>query len=177
MPQSRSIRKATVADASACRAIYAPYVTDTAVTFEVDVPTETEMARRIETALQRHTWLVLESEGSDEVLGYAYAGTYRPRAAYRFACETSVYLAQGAGGTGAGRFLYQRLLDTLTDLGFVTAVAGMTLPNPASVGLHQGLGFTSIGTFQRVGYKFGGWHDVAWMQRGLAAPESVGAQP
>jgi phosphinothricin acetyltransferase len=130
------IRPATPADADACAAIYAPYVTDTAITFETEVPTSEEMAGRIATAI---AWVVAEDE--DRVTGYAYAGRFHPRAAYRWACEVSVYLEPGRRRTGAGRALYDVLLRDLADRGYRMAIAGMTLPNPASEGLHRDLGY------------------------------------
>ncbi|MBE2318644.1 N-acetyltransferase [Solirubrobacter sp. CPCC 204708] len=153
------VRQATADDAPACAAIYAPYVTDTAVSFELEPPDAHEMARRIAAA---HAWLVLEDEG--RVVGYAYAGTFHPRAAYRFACETSVYLERGFERRGGGRALYAVLLPLLRERGFTTAIAGMTLPNPGSEGLHRALGFEPVGTYRRVGFKFDAWHDVAWTQ-------------
>lgn len=154
-----------VADASACAAIYAPYVTDTTITFEEVPPAASEFAARIESAQVKHLWLVGEVDG--EIVGYAYAGTYRPRAAYRWSCETSVYLARDQRGAGHGRVLYQGLLDRLSTMGFRTAVAGATLPNDASERLHAALGFEPIGVFRRVGYKFDQWCDVMWVQRDL----------
>jgi phosphinothricin acetyltransferase len=160
------IRDASVGDAEACAAIYAPYVTGTAITFEIDPPTAPEMAGRIASAQASHAWLVLEDDG--RVVGYAYGGPMKPRPAYRWSCEVSVYLELGRRRTGAGRALYEALFDRLTERGFRTAVAGMTLPNDASVGLHKALGFEPIGTYRRVGWKLNGWHDVAWAQRDLA---------
>jgi phosphinothricin acetyltransferase len=157
------VRPATADDAAACAAIYAPYVTDTAVSFELDPPDAEELARRIAAA---HDWLVIEDAGG--VFGYAYAATFHPRAAYRWACEVSVYLELGRRRTGAGRALYEALLPRLTVRGFRTAIAGMTLPNEASVGLHRALGFEPVGTYRRIGYKHGAWHDVAWTQLELA---------
>jgi L-amino acid N-acyltransferase YncA len=154
-----NVRPATLDDAAACAAVYAPYVTDTAVSFELEPPDAAEMARRIEAA---HAWLVLEHEG--EVVGYAYAAPFHPRAAYRFACETSVYLRPGCERRGGGRALYTALLPRLREQGFTTAIAGMTLPNPGSEGLHRALGFEPVGTYRRVGFKFDAWHDVAWTQ-------------
>ena len=156
------VRTATAADAPACAEIYAPYVTETAVSFEEAAPSAEEMARRIETA---HEWLVLEDGG--RVVGYAYAATFHPRAAYRWACEVSVYLARGCERRGGGRALYDVLLARLVERGFRVAIAGMTLPNPGSVALHRAFGFEPVGTYRRIGYKFGAWHDVAWSQRML----------
>lgn len=160
------IRSATPEDAAALRAIYAPYVTQSAVSFEVEVPTVAAFAARIEKALERFTWLVAESEEGS--LGYAYGAAHRERAAYRWSVETSVYLDAPHHRKGVGKRLYAVLLDELTRQGYGTALAGVTLPNPASVGLHLHMGFEVVGTFARVGRKFGQWHDVMWLQRPLA---------
>ncbi|GAB2632723.1 arsinothricin resistance N-acetyltransferase ArsN1 family B [Kribbella swartbergensis] len=160
------IRHASPLDAEACVAIYAPYVTGTAITFETEPPTVEEMAARIESALATHAWMVLEDEG--RVVGYAYAGPMKPRAAYRWSCEVSVYLERGRRRTGGGRALYEALFERLIERGYRTAVAGMTLPNDASVGLHKALGFEPIGTYRDIGWKLGAWHSVAWVQRPLA---------
>lgn len=166
------VRPATPDDAPACAAIYAPYVTGTAVSFESEPPDAGEMADRMAAA---HVWLVLEDEG--EVVGYAYAGTFHARAAYRWACETSVYLRQGFERRGGGRALYAVLLPLLKQRGFTSAIAGMTLPNPGSEGLHRALGFQPVGTYRKVGFKGGAWHDVAWSQLILADPDGTPAEP
>jgi L-amino acid N-acyltransferase YncA len=166
------VREATAADAAACAAIYAPYVTDTAVSFETEPPGPAEMAERIAAA---HEWLVLQDGG--RVVGYAYASRWAPRAAYRWACEVSVYLEPGRRRTGAGRALYDVLLPHLAQRGYRSAIAGMTLPNPASEGLHRALGFEPVGTYRNIGYKFGAWHDVAWTQRVLADDDDPPAEP
>jgi L-amino acid N-acyltransferase YncA len=160
-----TIRDAGPADAAACAAIYAPYVRDTAITFELEPPTAAQVADRIATALRTHAWLVLDDAGT--VAGYAYGTGYRARPAYRWTCEVSVYLELGRRRTGAGRALYEVLLDRLAARGYRTAIGGITLPNPASVGLHAALGFEPAGTVRRVGWKLGGWHDVAFMRRDL----------
>lgn len=173
-----SIRPATGSDAGACLGIYTPYVEGTAVSFEDRPPTLQEMRGRIETALRSHAWVVLEDEGqpSSPTLGYAYAGPYKSRPAYRWACEVSVYVEQGRRRTGAGRALYEDLLARLARRGFRVAVAGMTLPNPASEALHRSLGFEDVGTWRGIGWKLGAWHDVHWMQRSLTgATEAAGA--
>lgn len=169
------VRLATVADAEGCAAVYAPYVTGTAITFEAVAPSVAEMATRIETALRTHAWMVLEDEG--RVVGYAYGGTFNRRAAYRWSCEVSVYLELGRRRTGAGRALYEALFARLVVRGFRTAIAGMTLPNDASVGLHRALGFEPVGVYRRIGYKHDAWHDVAWTQRVLAGGEDPPAEP
>ena len=170
-----TVRDALPADAAACAGIYAPYVTGSAITFEVAPPSAQEMARRIAAAQQAHAWLVLEEAG--EVVGYAYGGPYKERAAYRWACEVSVYLQQGRGGRGGGRALYGALLPRLASRGLRTAVAGMTLPNEASAGLHAAMGFEPVGTYRRIGWKHGTWHDVLWLQVTLSGAQDPPAEP
>jgi L-amino acid N-acyltransferase YncA len=169
------IRDATEHDAAACAAIYAPYVTDTAITFETDVPTPAQMAERIAGALYTHAWLVLTDAG--RVVGYAYGGPYKVRPAYRWSCEVSVYLEPGRRRTGGGSALYRVLFDRLARRGFRTAVAGMTLPNEASVGLHRAMGFEPVGTYRGIGWKHGAWHDVAWTQRAIGTGDDPPAEP
>jgi L-amino acid N-acyltransferase YncA len=159
------VRDASERDAAACAAIYAPYVIDTAITFESEPPSPADMAVRIATALRSHAWVVLEDEG--RIVGYAYGGRFQPRAAYRWACEVSVYVEPGRRRTGSGRHLYEALFRRLAARGFRVAVAGMTLPNDASVGLHRAIGFGPVGTYRGIGFKLGSWHDVAWVQRTL----------
>jgi L-amino acid N-acyltransferase YncA len=169
------VRAASEEDAAACAAIYAPYVRDTAITFELEPPSAAEMAERIAAASRDHAWLVFEEGG--RVVGYAYGSRFHPRAAYRWACEVSVYLELGRRRTGAGRALYEALLARLTERGFRIAVAGTTLPNEASVGLHRAMGFEPVGTYRRIGYKHGAWHDVAWTQLMLASGEGQPREP
>ena len=164
------VRAATEADAAACAAIYAPYVIDSAVTFETVPPTAAQMAERITAAERTHAWLVLEDlEDDGRIVGYAYAGPFKSRPAYRWAGETSIYLETGRRRTGGGRALYEALLPRLTERGYRTAVAGMTLPNEASAGLHRAMGFEPVGTYRRIGWKHGRWHDVGFMQRAIGA--------
>jgi phosphinothricin acetyltransferase len=163
------IRDASAADAAGCAAIYAPYVLDTAVSFESEPPGSAEMAERIAAAVRTHAWLVLEAE--DGITGYAYGGPFKAREAYRWSCEVSVYLERGRLRAGGGRALYTALLARLTDRGYRTAVAGMTLPNDASVGLHRAMGFELVGINTRIGWKHDRWHDVAWMQRCLGTTD------
>jgi len=169
------IRDASDQDGRACAAIYAPYVTDTAITFELNPPSADEMAQRIAAAQCRHAWLVLDVDA--RVVGYAYGTPYKARPAYRWSCEVSVYLELGRRRTGGGRALYTALFDRLAARGYRTLVAGMTLPNDASVGLHHAMGFEPVGTYRRVGWKQGRWHDVAWTQRMLAAGQDPPAEP
>ncbi|ADB35192.1 Phosphinothricin acetyltransferase [Kribbella flavida DSM 17836] len=162
-------------DAAACAAIYAPYVRETAISFELEPPTPAEMAERITAAQSTHAWLVLEDAG--RVVGYAYGGPMKARAAYRWSCEVSVYLESGRRRTGGGRLLYEALFERLAERGYRTAIAGMTLPNDASVGLHRALGFEPIGTYRRIGWKHNAWHDVAWAQRALATGDDPPTEP
>ena len=159
------IRDAVAADAERCAAVYAPYVLDTAISFEEEPPSAEEMARRIAEYQRRHAWLVLEQD--DEVVGYAYGGPFMARAAYQWATAVSVYLDPARHRSGGGRALYEALFDRLAARGHRTALAGIALPNEASVGLHRALGFELAGTYRRVGWKLGRWHDVAWYQRPL----------
>ena len=168
------MRDASAGDAEVCAAIYAPYVTGTAVSFEVDPPTAEEMRQRIADAQRSLAWLVLEVD--DRVVGYAYGGPFKDRAAYRWSCEVSVYLEPGRRRTGGGRALYTALLARLAERGYRTAVAGMTLPNEASVALHRSLGFQTLGTYRRIGWKHGRWHDVTWTQRPIG-PGSLDDDP
>ena len=169
------VRAASERDAAACAAIYAPYVSSTAITFESEPPGAEEMARRIAAAQRSHAWLVLEQDAA--VAGYAYGSRFHARAAYRWACEVSVYVELGRRRTGAGRRLYEELLARLAERGYRVAAAGMTLPNEASVGLHRALGFEHVGTYRRIGFKHGAWHDVAWMQRELASGPDPPPEP
>jgi L-amino acid N-acyltransferase YncA len=154
------IRLVTERDAEQIAAIYAPNVTDTIISFEFEPPTADEMRRRIEVTLRRYPWLVCERQG--RVLGYAYAGAHGSRAAYQWSVDVSVYVHEDARRTGVGRALYGSLFAALDLQGFYNAYAGATLPNPASVGLHEAVGFRLVGVYRGVGYKLGAWHDVVW---------------
>jgi L-amino acid N-acyltransferase YncA len=159
------IRNAGADDAGRIAAIYAPYVRETAISFETEPPTAEEMARRIAEAQRAHAWLVLEQDA--DVVGYAYGGPFMARSAYQWATTVSVYLESGRRRTGGGRALYEALFDRLAARGHRTALAAIALPNEASIGLHRALGFDEAGVYRRVGWKLGRWHDVAWYQRSL----------
>ena len=158
----KNIRSARVSDAGAVRDIYGPSVSDSAASFEVVVPDTAEIERRILDLGGRYPWLVFEGDGN--VLGYAYASPHRTRWAYRWSVDVSAYTRSGMRGRGIGRALYHALFDLLRRQGYVNAYAGITLPNAASVRLHEALGFTPVGTYSRIGFKFGSWHDVAWYE-------------
>jgi phosphinothricin acetyltransferase len=137
------------------------------VTFDLERPTLADWRRRWqEAATLSHPWLVSERHGS--VVGYATAAAFRPKAAYRTTVETTIYIAMDVVGQGLGRPLYERLLHEAASCSFHLATAGITLPNPASVALHERLGFTRVGVFTEVGHKLGAWRDVGWWQRKLA---------
>lgn len=172
------IRLATGADGAAVREIYRPAIESSAISFETAVPTIAEMTARVAAKWPAHPWLVATDDAEVEVLGYAYAGAFAPRAAYQWAVETSVYIAEGSRGRGVGRALYTSLFAVLAVQGYRRAFAGIALPNPASVALHERMGFTPRGVYHRVGWKLGAWHDVGWWQRDLGGdgpPEAVTA--
>ena len=162
-----TIRPASAEDAGAVQAIYAPIVADTSISFEYEPPSVDEMALRIQRTLERLPWLVAEEAG--EVVGYAYASQHAERAAYAWSVDTSVYVAAGWHGKRVGRTLYDELFSALISLGYVSAYAGITLPNVASIALHEASGYVPIGVFPAVGYKFRQWHDVGWWHRVLRA--------
>jgi L-amino acid N-acyltransferase YncA len=158
-------------DADVCAAIYAPFVAGTAISFEAVPPTQAEFAARIERMAATHAFLVAVGDDGT-VAGFAYGCPHRERAAYRWATEVSVYLADGCRGRGIGRALYAELLPRLGRRGYQVALAGVALPNDASLALHRACGFEPVGTFRRIGWKDGGWRDVTWLQLELvpAAP-------
>jgi L-amino acid N-acyltransferase YncA len=153
-------------DAQACAAIYAPYVSDSVASFEEIPPSAGEMSARIRGAL---SWVVAEGDGV--VLGYAYGSRHQSRAAYRWAADVAVYIDAAHQRAGVGRALYTRLLEQLSELGLWTLCAGITQPNDASNGLHRAFGFTPVGTYRRIGWKAGAWHDVLWLQLDLRPGE------
>jgi phosphinothricin acetyltransferase len=158
-------------DAAACAAIYAPFVSDTAVSLEEAPPGERELAERIERISRTHPWLVAEVDG--DVVGYAYACEHRERTSYRWAADATVYIEPAHHRRGIGRALYGALFALLARQGFYVACAGITLPNAASVGLHESLGFTPVGVYRRIGWKAGAWRDVGWWQLQLRDPGSA----
>ena len=162
-------------DAAAVALIYRPAVESTPASFEERAPAASEMAEHMRGTLARTPWLVAEEDGT--VIGYAYAGPHHQRAGYRWSVNISVYVADGHGGRGVGRALYDELLNVLRRQGFVNVYAGIALPNPASVALHEAIGMRRIGVYERVGYKLGAWHDVAWYHLRLADPEGPPPEP
>jgi phosphinothricin acetyltransferase len=159
-----TVRLATPEDAEQVQAIYAPYCY-TPISFELGPPSVEDMRSRLAKVLHQYPWLLCEDGG--EVLGYAYASQHRERPAYRWSVDSTVYVRQGGQRRGVGRALYASLLAVLPLQGYVNTYAGVTLPNPASVGLHEAMGFQPVGVYRQVGFKCGAWHDVAWFQRPL----------
>ncbi len=162
-------------DADAVAAIYRPAVEASIATFEVVPPDAAEMSRRMAAILARTPWLVMDD--GKAAVGYAYAGPHRERPGYRWSVDISVYVAADLHGRGLGRRLYDELLAILRRQGFVNAYAGIALPNPASVALHEGIGMKLVGVYERVGFKFGAWHDVAWYGMRLSDPAGVPPEP
>ena len=159
------IRLAKPSDARSLLDIYAPYVENTAITFEYEVPTIEDFAIRIEKTLEKYPYLVAEEDGV--VLGYAYASTYYARAAYDQAVELSVYVSQDARGKGVGSKLYDALEDLLDQMGYMHFLACISLPNEASLALHRKRGYQQVAHFPKIGYKFNRWHDIVWLQKSL----------
>lgn len=162
-------------DAEAVAAIYRPAVESSIASFEEVAPDAAEMGRRIRETLTHTPWLVAEAEG--RVVGYAYAGLHRQRAGYRWSVDVSAYIHADWQGKRVGRTLYDALLPMLLSQGFVNVYAGIALPNPASVSLHESIGMRRIGVYERVGWKFGAWHDVAWFGMRIGEPSEPPAEP
>jgi L-amino acid N-acyltransferase YncA len=171
----RVVRLATEDDTGQILAVYAPIVRETSISFEVEPPTVEAMRQRISSTLACFPWLVCES--ADELQGYAYGSRHRDRAAYDWSVDVSVYVHAPARRSGIGHTLYRALFEILGMQGYCNAFAGITLPNPASVGLHESLGFRPVGIYRSVGYKLGAWHDVGWWQLSLRPHAASPAPP
>ena len=165
-----NIRDAVAADAKAIQTIYAPYVEQTAVTFEYDVPSEDEFRRRIATVKQKYPWIVMEKDG--RIVGYAYASTFKPRDAYQWAVETSIYVDQSMKRCGIGRQLHEALEQRLKAQGILNMNACISFIEPEdeyltldSVRFHEQLGYKKVAHFHLCGKKFGRWYDMIWMEK------------
>jgi phosphinothricin acetyltransferase len=169
------LRLATRDDAAAVAEIYRPIVVSKPISFEVEPPDALEMQRRIQETLAVYPWLICGHRG--DVVGYAYAGRHRARAAYQWSVDTSVYVDSAFHRRGIGRGLYTSLFRILAAQGFVSAYAGVTLPNTSSVALHESVGFQPVGVYRNAGYKLGQWYDVGWWQRALQAPAATPSPP
>jgi L-amino acid N-acyltransferase YncA len=173
-----AIRGAEAADAAAIAAIYAPHVLTGTVSFEIDPPDARAMRGRMAASDGLYPWLVATSgEASGGVIGYAYATKFRDRPAYRYVCETSIYLTDTSSGSGVGRLLYEALIDTLRAQGFVHAIGAIALPNDRSIRLHEAVGFRRAGVYREVGFKHGQWIDVGIWQCPLNEPRTPPAEP
>ncbi len=164
-----------VQDAAACLEIYRPFVTDSAVSFDIVPPTVEEFSAKIAHLSETHAFLVADDAG--RVAGYAYSAPYRERAAYRWSGEVSVYVHPDYRGRGVGRALYDALLALMRRQGMRVAIAGITQPNPASMALHHSCGFRTVGVFERIGYKADAWRDVAFLALDLAPDADPSAPP
>jgi L-amino acid N-acyltransferase YncA len=172
---SSGVRPASAQDAAACLTIYRPYVQNTAISWEIDVPTVGEMAARIEGIRATHEWLVLERD--DQIIGFAYGQPLKRLAAFQWSAETGVYVDVQHHRAGAGRELYTQLLRRLPERGYRHAFAGITQPNEASNAFHRSFGFHDAGLYRRVAWKHDSWHDVAWMQLDLLESGSPDGPP
>ncbi len=157
------IRPALPSDAPACAKIYAPFVTDSWVSFETEVATIADMEQRIAEYGKTHAWLIAEWE--NDIAGYAYASPHRTRAAYATSVDVAVYVDPAFARKGIGRALYKALFQNLKKAGFHAAFAGIALPNKGSIGLHEDMGFKPVGIYREVGWKMDAWRDVGWWQR------------
>ena len=155
-----TIRPAVASDAADMLSIYAEFVLNTPVSFETEVPTMAEFEQRIAAYSRYAPWLACEAEG--KIAGYVYGSRHRQRDAYQWSSDATVYVHGDFQLRGIGAALYRNLFQCLRAQGFCTVYAAITLPNPASVGLHESLGFKPIGVYEGVGYKLGRWHDVGW---------------
>jgi len=154
---------AAISDSEAILNIYAPYVRDTTISFETDVPDVIEISRRIAEITAQYPYLVYQIDG--EIVGYAYASKHRPRDAYKYDVDVSIYVLEQYHGSGIAYKLYDCLFALLIKLGYDNAYAGITVPNDISRRFHEKFGFTLIGTHHKTGYKFGKWHDVVWLEK------------
>jgi L-amino acid N-acyltransferase YncA len=169
------LRPAESGDAEAIAAIYAPIVRETFISFETEPPSPEIIAERIGMTQWRHPRLV--ATDGRQVLGYAYAGEHRQRAAYQWSVDVTAYISEAARGRGVGRRLYGALIPILRAQGFRSAFAGIVLPNDPSVGLHEAVGFEPLGVYREVGHKLGAWRDVGWWRLGLADDDQPPAEP
>ena len=159
------IRPATLEDATAILEIYTPYIKNTAITFETEVPTIEEFTERIREIKSKYPYFVCEIDG--KVVGYTYVSKHRERSAYKYSVEVSIYVDLNYHRKGIGKALYTHLFEALKKHNYYTVYSGITLPGEKSIGLHKTFGFHEIGTYHNVGYKNGRWHDVIWLEKPL----------
>jgi L-amino acid N-acyltransferase YncA len=169
------IRHADPDDAAGCLKVYAPFADGTAISFEDHAPSVRDFQHRIERVSRTHAFLV--AEDGERIAGFAYAGVHRERPAYRWSAEVSVYLGEDYRGQRLGRALYEPLFALLEEQGYRMLLAGISLPNPASMALHTGIGFEEVGVYRRIGWKAGAWRDVVWLARQLGPDTFEAEQP
>ena len=156
----KTIRLATAEDAAGILQVYAPYITDTTITFECKIPSEEEFRSRVKSTLQKYPWLVCETDG--HIIGYAYAAAFNEREAYNWSVTCSVYVDPRYHRQKIGQALYTALFELLKLQGFYNVYAIVTVPNVKSESLHEAFGFEAIGVFARIGFKFDHWLDIKW---------------
>lgn len=172
-----SIRTARREDAAMILDIYGPVVASSSISFETSPPSLARMEARIADTLKSFPWLVAEKDGM--VIGYCYAGKHSSRGAYNWSAVVSVYISDKHHGQGLGTMLYKELIPLMKSLGYYNLYAVITLPNPGSIALHEKNGFSHVGSFNRMGFKHGRWHDVGWWECRIQSDRESGpsAQP
>lgn len=166
MENDYTIRLIEPGDAEACLEIYCPYVENTIVSFEYETPSMEEWNKRIEMYSNEYPWVVCEYKG--EIIGYAYGSKHRYRTAYSWSAESTIYLKENFHTKGIGKILYTTLFELMKLQGYVNVFAGVVMPNEKSENFHKACGFYEIGTFKKIGYKFGAWHDTKWFELNLS---------
>jgi phosphinothricin acetyltransferase len=170
-----NIRVATKDDAAGMLEIYAPFILNSGITQETEIPSVEEFQKRIISNLAERPWLICEI--NNEVAGYAYAGKHRDRKGYQWCTEPSVYISEKYHGLGIANAIYAALFDILKLQGYVNAYAVITLPNDRSIAFHKKFGFEYLTTYEKIGYKLGQWHDVGWMQYEINSHKENPADP
>lgn len=168
MIKTKSIRLVSDVDSASILDIYAPYISDTSITFECEVPTVQEFAKRVRSISEIYPWIVCRID--DCLAGYAYASQHHERVAYQWSVNLSVYIKDEYQRKGLARVLYTTLFELLGHLGYFRGLAGITYPNPKSERFHSNFGFRQVGVYHNVGYKLGQWHDVVWYEMAIKEP-------
>ncbi len=165
MNENMVIRAAEAEDAAQLLDIYAPYVENTAITFEYEVPAVEEFRNRMAHTMEKYPYLLLQR--GEEILGYAYASAFKGRSAYDWSVETSIYVKEGAHGNGIGKKLYAALEEILAAQHIINVNACIAYPNPESIAFHEKYGYKTVAHFTKCGYKLGKWYDMIWMEKML----------
>lgn len=175
MINNRKIRLANEDDSASLLEVYGPFIANTSITFEYEIPSIDVFKERIKNISMTYPWLVCEVNG--KVVGYAYASKHRDRAAYQWSVDFAIYVDPKHHRNYIAKALYTALIKILKAQGYYNAYAGITLPNEKSQGFHESFGFALIGLYHNVGYKFGKWHDVGWFELKLAEHSQEPAMP